>query len=292
MSPSASRSPPPTVVSWSRRDQRRLADSLRYGATGLVGGTILVALTLVAVAAAGAVRTGEYRLVAFVVLALVLGGPFSLVVLAVVASRSRLRDLFPGLDALRLGPLVLASVVGAAAVFVAFRYPPVLFGYLVAGLLAAVVVSARNASGTIDVETGTLVVPTGTGEERVFDLSGLRSVTRHRVGGVVVFRLRFVGTRGLSGPSFVSVPAERAEDVRAAFEAISNRTSDASGVSSAASAVLAVFGVGTLALAVGSFVLFSRGYSAAGRTALGVYVPSFLAFFGVLFLFVAVRSRR
>ncbi len=224
MSQSRTRSPPLTVVSWSSDDNGGLGDVLHHDATALVGGTILVAGVLVGLATIGASRIGDYRLVAFVALALFFGGPFLLVVIAAVAAGGSLRENFPTVERIRLRPFVLASLVGVVAVFLAVQYPPLLVGYLVVGVAGVAVVSTLRTTGSVDVEAGTLRVSTPSGDETRFDLSDLRSVSTHRVGDVVVLRLRFVGSRGVFGSSFVSVPADRSADVRRAIEAVADRT--------------------------------------------------------------------
>lgn len=224
VSPSGSRYPPLTVVSWSSGSDGGLGDVLRHDATALVGGTILVAGVLVALATVGASHVGDYRLVAFVALALFFGGPFLLVVVAAVAAGGSLRENFPTVERIRLRPFVLASLVGVAAVFLAVQYPPLLVAYLVVGVAGVFVVWTLRTAGSVDVEARTLRVSTPRGDETRFDLSDLRSVTTHRVGDVVVLRLRFAGGRGVFGSSFVSVPADRSADVRRAIEAVADRT--------------------------------------------------------------------
>lgn len=211
------------MVSWSSDDDGGLGDVLRHDATALVGGTILVAGVLVGLATVGANRIGDYRLVAFVALALFFGGPFLLVVIAAVAAGGSLRENFPTVERIRLRPFVFASLVGVAAVFLAVQYPPVLVGYLVVGVVGRVVVSALRTTGSVDVEAGTLCVSAQIGGEKTLDLTDLRSVATHRVGDVVVLRLRFAGNRGVFGSAFVSVPADRSADVRRAVEALVDR---------------------------------------------------------------------
>lgn len=99
--------------------------------------------------------------VLFVVLALV-GGPLSLVYLAVAAEHGdprRLVGLFPGVASLRPRWLAVTTPVGA---------------------LLAVAGSVLFPEGRLDPAAGTLTVPAG---DREHDLSGLRSVSALRVGG-------------------------------------------------------------------------------------------------------------
>ena len=212
------------MVSWSSDDDGGLGDVLRHDATALVGGTILVAGVLVGLATVGANRIGDYRLVAFVALALFFGGPFLLVVIAAVAAGGSFRDNFPTVEAVRLRPFVLASLVGVGAVSLAVQFPPVLVGYLVVTVAGLFALSVLRTTGSLDVEAGTLSISSPVGGDRSYDLSALRSVTAHRVGGVVVLRLRFAGRRGVFGSSFVSVPTDRSADVLRAFEALTDRT--------------------------------------------------------------------
>ncbi|WP_416840088.1 hypothetical protein [Haloferax sp. DFSO52] len=226
MSPEKSQSPPLTVVSWSSDDSGGFGELLSHDATALVGGTILVAGILIGLATVGASRLGEYRLVAFVALALFFGGPFMLVIIAVVAAGGSLRENFPTIETIRLRPFILASVLGVCAVVLAIQYPPVLAAYLFVGILTALTVSILRTAGTVDVEAASLSISSRIGRDSVLDLTDLQSVTTHRVGGVVVFRLRFVGTRGAASWPVVSVPTGRAAEVRRALEAIADSAGD------------------------------------------------------------------
>lgn len=290
MSPTADATPPPTVVSWSSDGAHRLRSLLRYAALGLLGGAAALSLSLLVVLAARSALDGDVGFLALAVVLVVFGGPFSLYVFGAVASRGSFRDLFPALRRVRPVPAAVAVVLGPVAIVVAARHPPVFFGYLTVVFLGAVAASLLSAAGTLDVAEATLSVPTGAGDDRVYDLDGLRSVRTHRVGDLVLFRLRFAGTRGLSGPSFVTAPADRADEIRAAFEAVAARTPADAGVSATAATILAALGAGTLLLAALPVVAVVTGHPAA-PDGMAVPLSLFLGFFGALFLVVAVRSR-
>ncbi|WP_152418099.1 hypothetical protein [Haloferax elongans] len=290
MSPPDGRTPPLSVVSWSRDDTDRWETVFNYSFAGFFGGLLLLGVLLLLVVTPSAVLDGDIGHLLFPFLALLFGGPFSLVTISVAASEDSLDELFPVIDAYRLKPLLVASVVGAVAFVLAGFFPPLFYGYLVGFVGLAVFISFRQTAGTLDVADATLSVPKMKDSERVYDLDGLQSVTTHRLGEHVVFRFRFDGSRSLTGPSWLVVPADRAGEVHAGLTQLTGRETESSNVSPAAASVLGLFGVGTLALAVGLFVVFQTA-SDSGRVALG-YMVAVLAFFGVLFLFVAVRSQR
>ncbi|SEL22379.1 hypothetical protein [Haloferax larsenii] len=290
MSPPDRQTPPLSVVSWSRDDADRWETVFYYSFAGFFGGLLLLGVLLLLVVTPSAILDGDPGHLLLPLLAFLFGGPFSLLTISVAASEDSLDTLLPVIDRYRPKPLLVASVAGAVAFVLAGFFPPLFYGYLVGFVVLAVFVSIRRTAGTLDVANGTLSMPKKQGSERVYDLDGLQSVTTHRLGGVVVFRFRFGGSRSLTGPSWLAVPADRAGEVHAGLMQLTGRETDSSNVSPAAASVLGLFGVGTLALAAGLFVVSQRA-SDADLVALG-YMAAFLAFFGVLFLFVAVRSQR
>ncbi|WP_396611399.1 hypothetical protein ACH9L7_14495 [Haloferax sp. S1W] len=291
MSSTDARTPPPSVISWSRDNVDRLETVFHYSFAGFFGGLGLLIILFLVIITPGALRDGELGQLLLPIVALVFGGPISLHTLSAAASHDSLDKLVPGIDTYRPKPLLVASIAGAVAFVLAGLFPPLFYLYLAGFIGLAVFVSIRRTAGTLDVANATLSIPKKQGGERVYDLDGLQSVTAHRLGSLVVIRFRFVGSRSLSGPSWVVVPADRADEVRNALERLTDRETDASSVSPEAAAVLGLFGVGTLLLAGGLLAVSQTATSDADTGALG-YMVVFLAFFGVLFLFIAVRSQR
>ncbi|QLG28001.1 hypothetical protein HUG10_10745 [Halorarum halophilum] len=281
--------PPP--VEWSSSGGERVRVVVHHLVAGVLLATGLLALLVVAFVIVSSVRSGASdRIVLFVVLALV-GGPLSLVYLAVAAEHGdpgRLIELFPPATSLRPRWLAVTVPVGVLLVFAGFAYPPLLAAYLGGFLLLAVAGSALFPEGRLDPAAGTLAVPVGD-REHEHDLSGLRSVSTLRVGDVVLCRLGYAGVRGLSAPFLIGVPADRSDEIRRGLEAIRGRTDvEAAGQSRAVVAVLVAFGGFFLLVALGMGVLSWR----SGEPSLTVYGGLMTGGLGLLFVWLGRVSRR
>ncbi|WP_410766363.1 hypothetical protein [Haloferax sp. DFSO60] len=290
--PSADSLPPATVISWSSDASDWVAVLLRYSVLGLLGGMALLAMLLILLIIPGLVRNGEYGVLIVLAAAVVFGGPVSLIVIAAAVSRGKLTQVFPNIEAFRLVPSLLVSVVGAVVIVVVALFPPLLYVALVLGVALVVIRWVRHGTGTIDVEAKTFTIPKNEAATFEYNLDGLRSFSTYRVADTALFRLRYVGTKGLSGPSFISAPSDRADHVRVALTSIAEESDTDTSVSKAAAAVLAVFGVGSVLLALAPWVLLRLGKIPNASGGIVVYISLFLGTFGALFLLLAFRSQR
>ncbi|MFC7202946.1 hypothetical protein ACFQJC_05430 [Haloferax namakaokahaiae] len=290
--PSADTLPPASVISWSSDASDWDGTILRYGILALLGGMALLALLLIVLITPGLLREGEYGVLMVLAASLLFGGPVSYVVVAAAVSRGELSKIFPNITAFRLGPSIAACVVGAVAIVAFVRYPSLFYAVPVLGLALLVVRWLRHGTGTLDVEAKTFTIPKNEQSSFEYSLDGLRSFSTYPVADTVVFRLRYVGTKGLSGPSVMSVPADRADEVSVALASIADESDTETGVSKTAAAVLAVFGVGFLSLAVAPWVLLQFGDLPRASRGFATYFSLFLGTFGALFVLLAVRSQR
>lgn len=279
--------PPP--VEWSSSGGERARAAVRHLAAGALIGTGVLALLLLAFVVVSSVRVGASDpVVLFVVLALV-GGPLSLVYLAVAAEHGdprRLVGLFPGVASLRPRWLAVTTPVGALLAVAGFAYPPLLVAYLGGFLLLAVAGSVLFPEGRLDPAAGTLTVPAG---DREHDLSGLRSVSALRVGGR---RALSTQVRRRARPER-AVPdrgsGEQFDEVRRGLEAIRGRTDvEAASQPRAVLAVLVAFGGFFLLVALVLGVPSWR----SGETGLTVYGGLVTGGLGLLFVWLAWVSRR
>jgi hypothetical protein len=259
---------------------------------GLFGGVALCALALLAFVAASTLDGGgdTDALVLFVALLLV-GGPFSLLYLWVaagVAGTDRLRevlfDAYPAAGDFSLRRALVASVVTAVGLVAALRIHGLLvLAYLVALVLARIVVAARHSAGELDPETGSLVLEGQ--RRREFDVSALSSVRHRRVGDCVVCWLGY-DTGGLRNPHLVVVPAADFPAVEAALDRLAAAETDVSSASRAARGALVALGLLFLGVAA-AVALFARGEGVAPVVAYGVLVLGGLGLFMIALAWTA-----
>lgn len=243
-------------------------------------------LAMFALVAGRAVTEGVTDAFVVLVVMLVVGGPFSLFYLVAIREEASLSELLPyDLD---LNPryVLLALPVGVALLAAWVRFPPVAVVYLVAGPLLWGFLAARDSTGELDVEAGTLTYDDGTvatDGPKARDVRTLRSHASWRVGGYRLVRLRYAGSLSLSKPSVVVVPDADYPAVDAALSAVERRAYDVdvTETSPVAKAVLAGFGLLFVALAAGIA-------AAAGGTDSRALMPALLlGCFGVGFAVLA-----
>jgi hypothetical protein len=155
-----------------------------------------------------------------VVLLALVGGPFSLLyLLPMVRDPDQRPALYPEGTERRIltRERVLAGVVGAVVLTVAFRVEPLLDGGLfVAGALAGLVAVLRSTRGRIDPEAGVLV--TG---EREWDLSRMTDYTVRRLGPFAIVSLDPSGPGRIGTvPSRIAVPVPVLDDATAALDRV------------------------------------------------------------------------
>lgn len=272
------------VVRWRGETDGRLRAAFRHVVASvfvLVGLGLLAAVGLFAVAA---VTEGVTDTVVLLVVLTLVGGPFSLLYLVAVRREASLSAFLP--YELNLNPryVLLALPVGAAVLASWVWFPPVAYVYLLSAPLLWGFVAARDSSGELDAEAGTLTYDDGTAatEAKTRDVRTLRAHAAWRVGGYRVVRLRYGGSLSFSKPSFVVVPAADYPAVDSALSTV-ERTDygvDVSGTSSLAKAVLAGFGLLFVGVAVGLVALEGGGDGVP-------VIAALVAPFGLLFVALA-----
>ncbi|QLG60792.1 hypothetical protein [Halorarum salinum] len=280
----------PRTVEWSADGAARARAAVRHLVAGVLLGTALLCLLLLAALAVGTAAAGDAGLLALVVVIALVGGPASLVYVAVAADRgglSGLADRVPGLGSLRPRWLAATTPLGVALLLAGLAYPPLLAGYLVGFPLLAFGGSVLFPAGRLDPGTATLTAATD-GRERTHDLSGLDSFSCRRVGPVALCRLRFVGTRGLNAPFLFAVPADRVGEVRPALAAIRERT-DAAGAGRPRAVVATLFAFGGVFLlaALGLVVVSLR----RGEGAVAAYGGTLVGGPGLFLCWLGLASR-
>jgi hypothetical protein len=228
-----------------------------------LGMVLAAAVSLALVLVAGSV---ELRLL--VVLLALVGGPFSLLyLLPMIRDPDQRPTLYPEGAERRLltRERVVAGVVGAVVLAVAFRVEPLLAGGLfVTGALAGLVAVLCSTRGRIDPETGT--VETG---EREWNLSRVTGYSVRRIGPLAVVSLDASGPgRFGTVPSRIAVPVPVLDDATAALDRVVAEADGTSGrepnptvrVVAAAIAVLFAGGGVAAAVFVDSFDWFVAAY--------------------------------
>lgn len=284
----------PSAVTWSRNASASRAGRLcRYVQAGFFGGlAVLVAVFCIAAVALSVTSGAAGRLAVFALL-LLIGGPFSLLYLLPLledrTARSGVRDWLEraGYDRLSVSRLATSVLVGAVAIGgVIATVPTVLLAaFVVVPFGTGIVTWLLTSRGRIDPETGTVRV-----NGRSFTLEELAAVRVFHVPAVetVVLRLSYATkTRGVTAPSSVLLPREAYQNAKPLFDAATRETESTSQQSRAERVLLAVFGVGTLAGAVGAVFL---GLEQGGDALVILSYAALLAgCFGVVFLALAVR---
>lgn len=178
----------------------------------------------------------------------------------------------------------LVAVPGAVVLLVAaWLSPPFVLVPVAVGLGALVVLAAFSTEGRLEAAERQYVSQPGAAE---WSFAGLSGYTRHRLGPVVVFRLRYPRRPGrLSKLQRVWVPAARAPDAATLFDAVASTPADApepDGRSSNRTVTL-------VAGAMGGGVLAGSVAAVVGLGGvLGWYLGAIGATFGLLLLAVAV----
>jgi hypothetical protein len=178
----------------------------------------------------------------------------------------------------------LVAVPGALAFLVAaWLSPPLVLVPVAVGLGALVVLATFSTAGRLDAAERQYVSQPGSAE---WSFAGLSGYTRHRLGPVVVFRLRYPRRPGrLSKLQRVWVPATRAPDTETLFDAVASTSADATGPDRRSSNRTVTLVAGVLGLGIlGGSVAAVVGLGGV----LGWYLGAIGATFGLLLLSVAV----
>ncbi|MBX0288118.1 hypothetical protein [Haloarcula salinisoli] len=257
---------------------------------GMLLGGALLALTLLPT------LFSNLELLALVVLFALVGGPFSLLYLwPVLTDRDQRAGLVGSwwLEGLRPLGLAVAAVGGLGALVLSVRvaaYGPLVVvgvamgvGFPVTGLLAT--------RGRVDPEELTLRFEWGkrrpvTGDITV-EMCNWTGLRRYRLGPVAVCLASYApGTSG-GAPQLFVVPASVASAARDSFErALATPVDEpARDGNPAVAATLAAFGLGTLAVGAGLWLLADL------PSGIGLWIVAVCGTFGVLFLVLAARER-
>jgi len=267
----------PTTTRWLR--------GVALVRTALLGGATAVVFVVLAVLVSLLVASADPTLAVVALFYAVLRVAADPNTLALVTRDDRLA-VFPAYRRLELPRRTrrLVAVPGTLAFLVAaWLSPPLVLVPVAVGLGALVVLATFSTAGRLDATERQYVSQPGSAE---WSFAGLSGYTRHRLGPVVVFRLRYPRRPGrLSKLQRVWVPAARAPDTETLFDAVASTTADATGADRRSSNRTVTLVAGVLGLGIlGGSVAAVVGLGGV----LGWYLGAIGATFGLLLLSVAV----
>lgn len=285
MDPESAPPEAPATLSWTvMPETNRWLHILSYGLLAPLGAVALLLFGGAVAFAAVSVGKGSWA----VVLAL---GAVAVVALArppvLAALLSEETDVSLGHEdwhPSRLG-VVAASLGCAVAMVVAFMHSRAAAGgVFVLSFTAALIAMTLSTDTEIDRAERRLEAEAGS-EVSLDSLSGVRSVA---IGSVVIYWLSYArGGGGLRAPRVLAVPRELAPQVRAALDAGVDAPADADTIGRAERAVVALFGVGSLATAPALWLLSGP---TEGRTLVFTYLGVFSLVVAVPALWYALKG--
>lgn len=240
MAPGSATTPDTPTLSWAvTPETNRWLHLLSYGLLAPLGA---VALTLFVGAIAFAVvsvRAGAVVLALGALAVFALARPPVLAVLFIEEASFGHESWQPS----RRGLLAASGVCGSA-MLLAFQHSPAAAGAVaVASFVAALVAMTLSTDAEIDREELRLATQTGP----AVPLNGLSRVRSIAVGSVVVYWLSYArGAGSLRAPRVLSVPRDRASQVREVLDTAVDADPGADPAGRAERAVVALFGLGVL----------------------------------------------
>jgi hypothetical protein len=272
-------------VSWSHGPaDSAVARAFCYLQIGVLGGMALVFAGAVAGLYALTILSGNYRLLALLVLLTLVGGPASLLYLLPLIADPDQRPPIPEEWAefrrLNIVGAAVAAVLGAVVIIGAFAAgPPVLWAAFLALPFVAFAGRSLASDGAFDPRAGTL-----TYADREVDLDDVTGVNRTDVAGYAVVRLAH--DAGLGTPGLLVLPESVADAVVPALDRAAESADPAESGSLALTATLVAFGLGSLAGAAGLASLAGS----VDQPAMLYWAALVAGLFGGLFLWVAWRE--
>jgi len=279
-------------VSWSvAATDTRVGRLCASALVGWLSAPIVGVLAVLAFGLAGRVASGDYEVVAVVLLLFAVGGPVSLIGLlaALAADEITLPDWLSFVDGDGLSPagVVASAALGFVALAAGLAAAGALAwaGYLAILVLAVTGLALASPEGAVDRDAGTLTV-----NDRTHALADLTAVDAYPLGNVVLVRPRFAPRPGgRDAPWLVPMPADVYERVEPAFaEGVAAEPDVPDTASTSDRVVLGLGGAFSLALAAGLALVAAT--SANEGVAMLYWGASAPALVGVLLVVLAVRN--
>ena len=272
-------------VSWSHGPaDSAVARLFCYLQVAVLGGMALVFAGAFAGLYALTILSGNYRLLALLVLLTLVGGPVSLLYLLPLITDPDQRPPMPEewreFRHLNVVGTVVAAVLGAVVIVAAFAAgPPLLWAAFLVIPFVAFAGRALASDGAFDPQAGTLAYA-----DSEIDLDDVTGVKRTDVTDYAVVRLSH--DAGLGTPGLLVLPRTAADAVVPALERAAESADPAESGSLALTATLVALGLGSLAGAAG----LASVARTADQPAILHWAALLAGLFGVLFLWIAWKE--